>query len=94
MEVHELRGELDRASTAADFPAGVPVNVVKTDPANPSIVYAGTHLGVYRSTDGGATWVRFGAGMPLVEVTDLYISPDSTLMRAATFGRGFWELVP
>ena len=25
-------------------------------------------------------------------VTDLYISPDGTLVRAATFGRGFWEL--
>jgi hypothetical protein len=32
--------------------------------------------------------------MPLVEVTDLYLSSDSTLMRAATFGRGFWELLP
>jgi hypothetical protein len=76
------------------FPTGVPVDVVKTDPADPSIVYAGTHLGVYQSADGGATWVRFGANMPLVEVTDLYISADSTLMRASTFGRGFWEMVP
>ncbi len=76
------------------LPTGVPVNVVKTDPANPNIVYAGTHLGVYRSDDAGATWVRFGAGMPLVEVTDVYISADNSLMRASTFGRGFWEMVP
>jgi len=29
-----------------------------------------------------------------VNVTDFYISSDSTVMRAATFGRGFWELTP
>ena len=55
-------------------------------------LYVGTHLGVYRSTDGGGAWSRFGSGMPLVNVEDLYISPDATLVRAATFGRGFWQL--
>jgi MYXO-CTERM domain-containing protein len=78
------------------LPAGVPINVIKSDPvpgAMPGkVLYAGTHMGVYRSQDGGATWARFGAGMPLVSVTDLYVSPDESIVRAATFGRGFWEL--
>lgn len=78
--------------TAAGFPTGVPVNVIKVDPTNTSALYVGTHLGVYRSTDAGASWARFGSGMPLVNVEDLYISPDATLVRAATFGRGFWQL--
>jgi hypothetical protein len=82
------------AIDGGDFPAGIPVNVLKSDPSNPSVIYAGTHLGVYRSPDRGATWTRFGSGMPLVEVTDVYLSTDSTLVRAATFGRGFWELMP
>jgi photosystem II stability/assembly factor-like uncharacterized protein len=76
------------------FPTGVPVDVVKNDPLDPAVLYAGTHLGVYRSTDGGTIWQRFGGGMPLVEVTDVYVSPDASLVRASTFGRGFWELVP
>jgi hypothetical protein len=76
------------------FPAGVPVNVVKTDPGNPNILYAGTHLGVYRSDNAGANWFRYGSGMPLVEITDVYVSADSSLVRASTFGRGFWELIP
>ena len=80
------------AIDGGDFPTGVPVDVVKVDPINSSVIYAGTHLGVYRSPDRGASWVRFGAGMPLVEVADIYLSNDSTLMRAATYGRGFWEL--
>jgi len=62
--------------------------------AAPNVLFAGTHLGVYRSTDGGVTWVRFGNGMPLVNVTGLYISPSGGLVRAATYGRGFWELTP
>jgi len=74
------------------FPFGVPVNTIKVDPTNTSALYVGTHLGVYRSTDSGTTWARFGSGMPLVNVEDLYISPDATMVRAATFGRGFWQL--
>ena len=78
--------------SANGFPTGVPVNVVEVDPQTPSTIYAGTQLGLYRSTDGGATWSVFGTGMPRVSVDDIYISPDDSIIRAATYGRGFWEL--
>ncbi len=78
------------------LPAGVPVNVIKPDPVPEpgmgQVLYAGTHVGLYRSTDGGASWSRFGQGLPLVSVTDVYVAPNDMLMRVATFGRGFWEL--
>ena len=74
------------------FPAGVPVNCVQNDPGDSNTLYAGTHLGLYKSTDGGTSWSRFGTGMPLCSVTDFYLSPDSSLLRASTFGRGLWEL--
>ncbi|MFP2910115.1 WD40/YVTN/BNR-like repeat-containing protein [Pyxidicoccus sp. 3LFB2] len=76
------------------LPAGVPVNTLTVDPTSNTTLYAATHLGVYRSTDAGASWTRFGAGMPLVNVTDVQILPDSSLVRAATFGRSVWELRP
>ncbi|MFL5419864.1 MAG: hypothetical protein ACJ79Y_03765 [Myxococcales bacterium] len=82
------------AAASNGFPFGVPVNSIVADPNASATLYAGTHLGVYRSVDGGATWARFGNALPLVNVTDFYISSDSTVMRAATFGRGFWELTP
>src|SRR5262249_54184923 len=79
------------------MPVGAPVNTIKSDPIPASgqpkqVLYAGTHMGVYRSTDAGATWSRFGSGLPLASVTDLSISPDDSLVRAASYGRGFWEL--
>lgn len=80
------------AIDGAGFPFGIPVHVVRADPKAPRKVYAGTDFGVYVTIDGGSTWARFGRNLPLVAVRDLYLTPDSGLVRAATFGRGVWEL--
>ncbi len=85
-------GQSWTAIDGSGFPAGIPVNVIQNDPTNSQVLFAGTHLGVYTSTNGGSSWTRFGSGLPLVNCTDFYISPDGTMMRAATFGRGIWEL--
>ena len=79
---------------AGGFPTGIPVNSIQVDPITPTTLYAAAHLGVYRSLDSGATWTRYGAGMPLVNVTDVYVAADDSLVRAATFGRSLWELTP
>ncbi|HEX9010188.1 MAG TPA: dockerin type I domain-containing protein [Holophagaceae bacterium] len=80
------------ATTSNGFPFGIPVHVVVTDPVNANTVYAGTDFGVYYSIDGGSNWARFGSSLPMVAVRDLYIAPDGSFLRAATFGRGVWEL--
>jgi photosystem II stability/assembly factor-like uncharacterized protein len=65
---------------------------VRIDPTDAATLYCGTDVGVYRSTDGGANWSRFGTGMPAVSVYDVQILGDGSVVRAATHGRGVWEL--
>ena len=70
----------------------VPIDRVKVDPRDKNTVYVGTFLGLYRSTDAGATFSRFGAGLPMVEVSDIYMPPDGSFIRISTYGRGVWEI--
>jgi photosystem II stability/assembly factor-like uncharacterized protein len=72
----------------------VPVDRLLAAPNDPSgnTVYAATWLGVYRTTNGGVNWTQIGAGLPTVEVSDLYMPADGSFLRAATYGRGVWDL--
>jgi hypothetical protein len=70
----------------------VPIDRVKVDPRDKNTVYVGTFLGLYRSTDAGGHFSRFGAGLPMVEVSDIYMPPDGSFIRVSTYGRGVWEI--
>ena len=69
----------------------VPVNAFVVDPANSSNLFAGTDIGVYNSTDGGASWSVYGTGLPVVAVFDMAIQKNTRVLRIATHGRGMWE---
>lgn len=64
--------------------------VVRADPRDSTILYAGNDFGLYWSQDSGASWSRYGAGLPWVAVRDLCIVESSHELRAATFGRSAW----
>jgi hypothetical protein len=70
----------------------ISVNAFVVDPRNSQHLYAGTDRGVYNSIDGGATWNRYGTGLPNVQVFDLAIQDGFRLLRAATHGRGYYEI--
>ena len=70
----------------------VPVNALAVDPAGSNNVYAGTDVGVYVSTDGGATWNPYGTGLPAIAVFDMVIQNANRFLRIATHGRGWWEI--
>ena len=69
----------------------VPVNAFVVDPASSSNLFAGTDIGVFNSTDGGASWNVFGTGLPVVAVFDMAIQKVTRTLRVATHGRGMWE---
>jgi len=69
----------------------VPVNAFAIDPADSNVLFAGTDIGVYQSTDGGANWTPFNSGLPRVPVFDLVFQQANRVLRAATHGRGIYE---
>lgn len=69
----------------------IPINAFAIDPLNSNNLYAGTDIGVYFSSDAGASWTPFGSSLPRVAVFDLQIQPTSRILRAGTHGRGIWE---
>ena len=79
-----------------------PVSLLRLDPQDAAVAYAGTSSGLFRTTDEGVTWSRFEAPLPAASVTDLLIDPrDSDVVFVAMGalwvtrdGGATWELVP
>ncbi|MGD0782750.1 MAG: hypothetical protein ABSA30_07820, partial [Candidatus Aminicenantales bacterium] len=85
----------DYGKTWVDIAKGIPlgpVNVIREDPVDPKILYAGTDGGVFVSTDQGSTWQTLGTGLPMAYVHDLIIHPRDNIIVIATHGRGMWAL--
>ncbi len=66
------------------------VHVVREDPTNADLLFVGTDLGVWVSTDRGSHWQRFMHGLPTVPVHDLRIHPRDRELIAGTHGRSIW----
>jgi photosystem II stability/assembly factor-like uncharacterized protein len=64
--------------------------VIREDPTNKNILYAGTEEGIYISFDQGANWKAFQLNLPIVPITDLAIKEDNLIV--ATQGRSIWIL--
>ncbi|MBN2521741.1 MAG: T9SS type A sorting domain-containing protein [Bacteroidales bacterium] len=57
-------------------------------PYNTDIIWAGTEIGIFESTDNGVSWHLANTGLPSVSVWQMFIQ-DNTLV-VATHGRGIW----
>ena len=68
-------------------------NTIAINPTNTNHLYAGSDVGVWRSTDKGVTWETFSFGLPETPVIDLKVfnANGITLLRASTHGRGIYE---
>lgn len=69
-----------------------PVNAFALDPENPSILYAGTDVGVYVSPDAGQNWSELAAGLPITVIDDLVLHAPTRMLVAFTHGRSAYRL--
>jgi len=76
---------------ASDLRADGPVKLVREDPANPQVLYAGTEFGLFASFDRGGHWQALG-GLPTVAVDDILVHPREKDLVVATHGRSLYIL--
>lgn len=69
-----------------------PVNSIVVDPDSPSSIFVGTDTGVYYTTNNGTSWTALVDGLPIIPVMSLAIYDPARVLRAATFGRGAWNI--
>jgi photosystem II stability/assembly factor-like uncharacterized protein len=72
------------------IPDGGITNVVREDPKQKGLLFAGTEQAVYVSLDDGQNWHSLRLNMPATSIRDLVIKDDDLVV--GTHGRGFWIL--
>ncbi len=75
---------------AGGLPEDAPVNVVREDPVQKGLLYAGTETTVYWSSDDGDHWQPLQYNLPHTSMRDLMVQGDDLIV--ATHGRSFWIL--
>ncbi len=77
-----------------EISSGIPLesrsHVIREDPVQKGLLYAGTETGVFVSFDAGAHWQSLQLNLPVTPVTDLEV--HDTDLVASTQGRAFWIL--
>ncbi len=76
---------------SGNLPAKAYVQVVREDPKNTNLLYAGTELGLFASYNGGKDWLPLNLkNLPNVAVHDILVHPRENDLILATHGRSIW----
>jgi photosystem II stability/assembly factor-like uncharacterized protein len=78
----------------SDERTGSWVNVLRADPKQPGLLFAGTESTVYVSFDNGDHWEPLRQNLPTTSIRDLVIHTDYHMndLVIGTYGRGLWIL--
>ena len=71
-----------------DLPQDHFARVVREDPEQQGLLFAGMERGLFVSFDGGDQWRQLQLNLPVVPITDLMLRRGDLVL--ATQGRGFW----
>jgi len=69
----------------------MPANCLVYENGSNNGIYLGTDIGVFYMDDDLDEWIDFNDGLPNVIIYELEINYLSGKLKAATYGRGFWE---
>jgi len=85
--IYRSQNQGERWIKTEERPTQAPVMALGVDPLNPSLVYAGSSTGLYRSTDGGQSWVK----VQDAPIACLAIDPLSGDLFAGDNTGGVWR---
>ncbi len=84
-----INGGATWSNIGGTLPAA-PAHTIVVAPFNSSYLYVGMNVGIFASTDGGATWSSGNLGAANVAVDELFWMGNTLL--AATHGRGLFKV--
>lgn len=76
----------------SNLPSNDYVKVVRQDPHNPNLLFAGMEHGIFASWNLGKSWEKINNNLPNVSVRDLRIQTRDRDLVVATHGRGVFIL--
>ncbi len=84
----------DYGKTWTTISTGLPqddyVKVVRQDPHNANLLFAGMEHGIFVSWDKGKSWTKLNNNLPPVSVRDLRVQARERDLVIGTHGRGAW----
>jgi hypothetical protein len=75
---------------SGDLPPGGSSYVIREDPVNPTLLFAGTEFGVYLTLDRGHHWMQLKNNLPTVAIHAMAIQARDHDLVVGTFGRAIW----
>jgi hypothetical protein len=77
-----------------DERTGSQVHVIREDPKQPGLLFAGTETTVFVSFDDGDHWQSLRLNLPSTSIRDMVFHTDDHMndLVIGTYGRGFWVL--
>ncbi len=81
----------DWKSLTTDALSGYALSILQ-DHVDPGLLFLGTEFGLFISTNNGADWVKFSAGLPTVSVMDMAIQGRENDLVLGTHGRSIFIL--
>ena len=88
--------ELRSPAEVGAFDAGVRPSIFRTNavavpPSNANVIYVGTDIGAWVTSDAGATWKHIGKANGLPYAPVFHIDIDACGITMFTFGRGVFR---